>query len=89
MGRKLTPPWRHLTRRRVPAYLANLRSHTQVAGDGSWHWIDVCFDVEFMSNSRRDGEAQHRGYAVPATFVMLRDAAHSLNISRAMRESSK
>ena len=87
MSEKLTPVTAHLTRSGVPVYLVNSHSHTQVVHRT---WLAAPLDVGIerisarMSGCRRTGRrpSQQRCWLIAVT-------AQTLNISRAMRESSR
>jgi hypothetical protein len=52
-------------------------------------WVGTRVDMGFMRTLAVMATFRTGATPVPATFAMLRGAAQSLNISRAMRESSR
>ena len=88
MGEKLTPLQAHLMRRRVPVYPVNSRSHTQVANRVLLARVGVRVDVGIVWTPALMACHSTGATPIPATFGCLR-TAQSLNISRAMRESSR
>jgi predicted amidohydrolase YtcJ len=89
VGEKLTPLWAHLTRRQVPVYLVNSRNHTQVVNRVLMAPVGIHVDVGIVRNPAPMAGLHAGATPIPATFGRLRRTAQSLNISRAMRESSR
>ena len=85
MSEKLTPVTAHLTRSGVPVYLVNSHSHTQVVHRTCSRPLDVGIE---RSSARMSG-SRPGATPIPATLRLVAVTAQTLNISRAMRESSR